>query len=326
MLIELINSIKSHKKIGVFSHIRPDGDAIGSLIAFCLWLEKNDIQVYGFNDDPPSHNTGWLTDFFQIRKPDKETVDTCDAYVFLDGNIPYRFGRFGQYTIDTGKPCYLIDHHPDPVPVYHYTYSVESASSTAELIYEIMDEAGDLDLIDTGIAKAIYTGLMTDTGSFRFDSVTPKVHSIVADLLRRGRFVPNEVHELVYDHRTLNQMRLLGMVLKTIELYADNQISTITVTQEMLEATGCTYDDTEGFIAYPLSINGVKAAVLFCELDGKVKLSLRSKSGIMANVWARIFGGGGHKRAAGAWHPGPLDKAKKDVIETGEELLASVKS
>ncbi|HKJ30195.1 MAG TPA: bifunctional oligoribonuclease/PAP phosphatase NrnA [Balneolales bacterium] len=326
MLTELIKSIKSHKRIGVFSHIRPDGDAIGSLIAFCLWLQKNDIAVYGFNDDGPVHNTVWLTEYFPIQKPDKEAVDKCDAYVFLDGNIPYRFGRFGQYTLDTGKPCYLIDHHPDPVPVYDFVYSVESASSTAELVYQVFEESGDLELIDTGVAKAIYTGLMTDTGSFRFDSVSPRVHDIVADLMRRGHFTPNEVHELVYDRRTLNQMRLLGRVLKTIELYADNQISTITVTQEMLEATGCTYDDTEGFIAYPLSINGVKAAVLFCEMDGKVKLSLRSKCGLLANTWARIFGGGGHKRAAGAWHPGPLSKAKKDVIEAAEELLASVKS
>ncbi|HKJ44928.1 MAG TPA: bifunctional oligoribonuclease/PAP phosphatase NrnA [Balneolales bacterium] len=326
MLTELINNIKSHNKIGVFSHIRPDGDALGSLVAFCLWLKKNDIEVYGFNDDGPSHNTEWLLEFFPIQKPDKAAVDECEAYVFLDGNLPYRFGRFGEYTIQTGKPCYLIDHHPDPDPAYWLSYSVESASSTAELVYEVISESGDLDLIDTAIAKSIYTGLMTDTGSFRFDSVTPRVHTIVADLLRRGDFKPNEVHELIYDHRTLNQMRLLGMVLESIELYADNQISTITVTKEMLEATGCTYDDTEGFIAYPLSINGVKAAVLFCELDDKVKLSLRSKSHILVNVWARIFGGGGHKRAAGAWHQGPLEKAKKDVIEAGEELLASVKS
>lgn len=325
MLTNLINEIKKYKILGVFSHIRPDGDAIGSAIAFCLWAKKNDIVAFAFNDDVPPNNIKWLTNFYRIQKPDLATVDQCDAFVFLDGNNKDRFGTIGKYALNSGKPTYLIDHHPDPDDSFTMAYSIDTASSTAELVYDLF-EATNLDLIDTPVAKAIYAGVVTDTGSFRFDTVTPRLHYIAAELLKRGQFKPNEVHEAVFDTRTPNQLHLLGMALKSIGLHADNQIGSITVTEEMLKKTGCTYADTEGFVSYPLSIQGIKAAVLFCELDGRVKLSFRSKSEILVNVWARNYGGGGHKRAAGAWHNGPLSLAKQEVIETGMEQLTAIKS
>lgn len=120
-------------------------------------------------------------------------------------------------------------------------------------------------------------------------------------------------------------MRLLGKTLDSISLHVNNLIGSITVTQKMLKETGCTYDDTEGFISYPLSIKGVIAAVLFSELDGKIKLSLRTKKLLDANEWARAFDGGGHRRAAGAWHPGPLDKAIREVIQEAAKRLETVK-
>ncbi len=325
MLKNLVQKIKSHKKIGVFSHIRPDGDAIGSQIAFCLWAVKNNINVYAFNVDEPPSNIHWLSDYFEILRPTVALADECEAFVFMDGNNVNRFGDVGHEVLQSEKPAYLIDHHPDPDDIFTETYSVDTASSTAELVYDLY-EATDLNLLDEHAAKAIYTGLATDTGSFRFDTVTPRIHLIVAELLKRGKFKPNEVHEAVFDTRTPNQLHLLGKALETIELHADNQIGSITVTEKMLHETGCSYADTEGFVSYPLSIDGVKAAVLFCELEGKVKLSLRSKSDILVNVWARIFNGGGHKRAAGAWHQGPLKLAKKEVIEAGMEQLTAIKS
>jgi phosphoesterase RecJ-like protein len=111
------------------------------------------------------------------------------------------------------------------------------------------------------------------------------------------------------------------MALETIELHADGQISTITITEEMFEQTGTSNEDTEGFVQYPLSVEGVKACVLFREDGDRVKLSLRSQSEIDVNKWARNFNGGGHKKAAGAWHSGPLTKAIKEVINKGKEQL-----
>ncbi len=324
MLKELITELSGYKEIGVFSHERPDGDAIGSEIAIALWLRKNGIRAGAFNQDPAPENVRWLEEYLPVVRPDRRTIDQCESFLFVDGNQANRFGESGSQAFSTGKPCYLIDHHPDPEPVFKMMYSVPAASSTAELIYRIY-EASNPDLIDEGVAKALYTGIMTDTGSFRFESVTPEVHLIVADLLRRGGFAPNEIHERVYDNQTPNQMRLLGMALETVETYSDGRIGTITITKEMLDLTRCTYADTEGFVSYPLGLHGVQAAVLFCELEGRIKLSIRTKADILANVWARLFGGGGHDRAAGAWHDGPLELAKKEVIEAGIRQLASIK-
>jgi phosphoesterase RecJ-like protein len=108
----------------------------------------------------------------------------------------------------------------------------------------------------------------------------------------------------------------------TIELFENNQIAIMYVTQEMLNETNTTSDDCEGFVAYPLSVSGIKAAVLFKALDGGVKMSLRSKSDVDVNIWARKIGGGGHKKASGAWHPGPLEKTIEDVVAIGAEQLA----
>lgn len=324
MLKKIIKELLSYRRIGVFSHERPDGDAIGSQIALTLWLQKNGVEAIAFNQDEVPANIKWLEDYLKIIRPKKELIDQCDAFVFIDGNRSNRFGELGVSVFTTDKPRYLIDHHPDPDrESFKEMYSVVTASSSAELVYHVY-EASDPDLIDEAVAKAIYTGIMTDTGSFRFESVTPEVHLITADLLRRGDFRPNEIHEKIYDDRTPEQMRLLGMALETVETYADGQIGTITITDKMLRDTHCTYADTEGFVSYPLSLMGTRAAVLFCELEGRVKLSLRTKSGILANVWARLFGGGGHDRAAGAWHNGPLEIAKKEVIEAGMEQLASL--
>jgi len=323
MLKKIIKELLQYHKVGVFSHERPDGDAIGSQIAFTLWLQKNNVEAIAFNQDQVPSNISWLQDYLEINIPQKDLIDQCEAFVFIDGNRSNRFGELGSYIFTTDKPRYLIDHHPDPESVFQAAYSIPTASSSAELVYHFY-EATDPDLIDEAVAKALYTGIATDTGSFRFESVTPEVHMIVADLLRRGEFKPNEVHEKVYDDRTENQMRLLGLALETVETYADGKIGTITITDKMLKDTNCTYADTEGFVSYPLSLLGTRAAVLFCELDGRVKLSLRTKSGILANAWARLFGGGGHDRAAGAWHEGPLNIAKKEVIGAGMNQLASL--
>ncbi|MEX0929084.1 MAG: bifunctional oligoribonuclease/PAP phosphatase NrnA [Balneolales bacterium] len=313
MIDKLRERLKAHRSVALFSHIRPDGDAIGSQVAMGLWCQKNGIEVRCFNDDDLKNNLIWLSDFFLIEKPDPAFLDQCDAIVFLDGNAPERFGRYADYFRASAKPFYLIDHHPDPEDFFELAYSVPTASSTAELVYHLFQQ-GDIRLIDGQIARALYTGMMTDTGSFRFDSVTPDTHLVLSDLLRLGKFSPDEVHQRIYDDRTLNQLHLLGMVLNRVELHYNNQISTMTVTEAMLRKTGCTYSDLEGFVSHALSINSVKSAIIFCELEGKVKVSFRAKRDVDVNLVARQFGGGGHKKAAGSWHPGPLNVAVEEMV------------
>ncbi len=324
MFEELISKLKGHRTVGVYSHIRPDGDCIGAQVAACKWLEKNGIKAIAFNDDPIPLNLQWLTEYYPIQKPTEKELNRCDAFLLLDGNSPTRFGSYAEYMQDNAKPTYMVDHHPDPQDGFDLSISVEEASSTCELIFHLYLQ-NDVKQLEPDAAKALYTGILTDTGSLQYDSVTPETMNIASELLRLGKFRPNEVAEQVFSNKSLNQLHLLSMAMGTIELHEDNQIATMYVTSEMLEKTDSTNDDCEGFVAYPLSVAGIKAAILFKDLGEGIKMSLRSKSNdVDVNKWAREIGGGGHKKASGAWHPGPLHKAIRDVVDIGSEQLEKI--
>ncbi|MEX0608095.1 MAG: bifunctional oligoribonuclease/PAP phosphatase NrnA [Balneolaceae bacterium] len=320
MFKEFIEKVTSHKKIAVFSHIRPDGDCLGSQIALCLWLQKNGIEAAAFNEDSAPANLHWLMEFFEVSNPQKTNLSSFDAFIVVDGNALHRFGPTAEKLKDYGKPVYMIDHHPDPEDIFESFVSETSYSSTCELVYKLYAEHNP-DQIDARVAKAMYTGIVTDTGSFQFDSVSPQTMQAAADLMERGKFTPNEIVERIYASRPLKQLKLLSLALNTITLHSNKQIATICVTAEMLSETGTSSGDTEGFVQYPLSVEGVKACVLFREDEDKIKMSLRSQSEIDVNKWARELNGGGHKKAAGAWHPGPLEEAVKEVIRIGEKQL-----
>lgn len=320
MFKNFISKILQHQKIGVFSHVRPDGDCLGAQVALSLWLQKNGVEVSAFNEDSLPENMSWLLNYFPITKPRDEPLQDFDAFVVVDGNALHRFGEAAESLAHLGKPVYMIDHHPDPEDVFEEFVSRVEASSTCELIYQLYAEH-DPGQIDANAAKAMYLGLVTDTGSFQFDSVKPQTLHAAADLLDRGKFTPNEITERIYASRPLRQLKLLSLALNTIQLHADGQISTITITRNMFDETGTSNEDTEGFVQYPLSIEGVKACVLLREDQDRIKLSLRSQSNIDVNKWARRFNGGGHKKAAGAWHEGPMEQALQEVIRVGEEQL-----
>ncbi len=324
MFGDLIKKLKSHSRVGVYSHIRPDGDCIGAQVAACRWLEKNGVTAFAFNDDSIPLNLQWLTRYYPVEKPTEQKLKKCDAFLLLDGNSPPRFGSFAEYIQDDPKPTYMVDHHPDPQDGFELSISVEEASSTCELMFHLYLQ-NDIKQMDEEAAKALYTGILTDTGSLQYDSVTPETMNIASELLRLGGFRPNEVAEKVFSNKRLNQLHLLSKAMGTIELHEDNQIATMYVTSSMLEETDTTNDDCEGFVAYPLSVTGIKAAILFKDLGEGVKMSLRSKSNdVDVNKWAREIGGGGHKKASGAWHKGPLQKAIDDVVEIGSEQLDKI--
>lgn len=325
MFKEFLEKVAKYQQVGVYSHIRPDGDCIGSQIALCRWLEKKGIRCRAFNDDHIPENLQWLAieNSVTLEVPTATDLSECDLFILLDGNAIHRFGFFETWLKDQVKspPLFMIDHHPDPDSVFDLMISVPEASSTCELIYNVYME-DDPSQIDVGVAKALYTGIITDTGSLQFDSVTPETVEITADLLRRGDFKPNTVIERIYSNRSLAQLKLLSKALESVALFENNQIALIYVTHDMLKGTGAGFDDCEGFVNYPLEIAGVKAAVFMKDHgeDG-IRMSLRSRSDVDVNQWARAFGGGGHKKAAGAWHQGPLKKAIEDVIEEGSKQL-----
>jgi bifunctional oligoribonuclease and PAP phosphatase NrnA len=328
MFKEFISKIKNYHHVGVISHIRPDGDCIGSQVALCRWLEKNGIQATAFNDDEVPPNINWLLNYYPVKKPDEQKLAACDLFIMVDGNALSRFGMFADWYEGQSEkpPVWMIDHHPDPEQSFGISVSVVEAASTAELIYELYMQS-DPEQLDEQTAKALYTGIITDTGSLQFESVTPDTVQTAAELLRRGNFSPNEVIEVIYSNKSLSQYKLLSESLKTIQLFESNQIAVMSVTDEMLAKTGASSSDCEGFVSYPLSLANVKAAILMKSFfDEGVRISLRSRSDIDVNIWARELGGGGHKKAAGAWHKGPLDKAIQDVVQIGAKQLKEIET
>lgn len=322
--LKKINSKSPVTKIGVLSHIRPDGDCIGSQIALCRWLQLEGFEVIAFNDDEIPENLEWLQKNVTIEKPDQKKLESCDLFILVDGNATHRFGLFEEWVKGKKQPIWVIDHHPDPESIFEITISETGASSTCELIYELYAQH-DLSRIDSEIAMALYTGIITDTGSLQFESVTPRTVEITADLLKRGKFKPNEVIERIFSNKSIEQMKLLSASLETIQLFKNNQIAVMYVTEEMLSKTGATFSDCDGFVNYPLNIGGVKAAILMKDHGSEgIRMSLRSQSELDVNVWARNFGGGGHKKAAGAWHSGPLENAIKEVVAVGANQLKTI--
>jgi phosphoesterase RecJ-like protein len=320
-LKKLSKKLKSYKKVGVISHVRPDADCIGSQVALCLWLEKHGVAAYACNDDDLAPNITWLSDHFPVRKTALNKLMECEALVFVDGNHPSRFGLAGEFAEKSSKPLFMIDHHPDPAAIFSLTVSVVSASSTSELVFDLYRE--DLSKLDLPAAEALYAGIITDTGSFRFDSVTAATHEATAIMIRQTGLKTEPIHRKVYDGKTLNQLQLMARVLNSAELHHNGRFASLKVSATVLRETMTSYNDIEGFVNFALAIRGVQAAVIFSEMDNKIKLSLRSNSDVDVNIWARHFNGGGHAKAAGGWHEGPMEKAVHEVLQIGARQLHS---
>ncbi len=313
MVEKFAEAIARLEKPGLISHIGPDGDAIGSQLALYSWFRNLGREPLLFNDDPVPGNLRWLDGQDVIRKPTEALLDQCDGIIFIDGNEPERFGDMAGYFRKTSKPLFLIDHHLDPPKeLFRGMLWDSGASSTAYLVY-LLYEATSLESLTREAAEALYAGILTDTGSFRFDSVTAGTHFAVGKIIRQGGIAPSEIYSRIYEDRSLAEYQLLGSALEGIRLFCDGAVAVIQVTEKMLSENNCTQDDLEGFVNYPLSISGVVVSLLFYERDGRVKVSLRGKAQVDLNQVARKFDGGGHFNAAGAWHNGPIEIAVKDV-------------
>ncbi len=324
-LADILSLVEKHDRLFLTSHVRPDGDALGSEVAFAGFLAKSGKQVTVLNSDPPPMNMEWLPGVRDIRVFDgslahRQCIDEAGAVFVLDTNAENRLGKLAGAVRGARGTKALIDHHTHPEDWFDVRYVSTAVSSTGELVYEII-AACDPDLIDARIATALYTAIMTDTGSFRYQGVTPKLHRIVADIIERGAVVPGLVHSAIFDHRSMAGLHLLGRTLETVRLYCGGRVAAITVTPRMLEDTGASSEETEGFVNYALSIHRVEAAVMFLETAKGTKMSFRSQGDISVDKWARVFGGGGHKNASGAFLFEPLEKARDKVMHAAPRYI-----
>ncbi len=300
------------------THVNPDGDGLGSELALARFLKKLGKGVTVLNHNETPENYRWLDPSGEIRQFDAErdgnTVLEADLIIVLDTNQPDRLRSLQRSVEASRATTVVIDHHLDPHPFADHYVIDDDATSTGELVYRLITFI-DASLIDLPIAQAIYTAIMTDTGSFRYPRTDPETHRIAAHLLELG-VVPIQVYASVYECWSPGRMRLLGEVLDSMKTAHNGKVAFVVCTQEMFRQTGTTEIETDNFTTYPMSVRGVVVGILFNELRDGVKISLRSKGEIPINELAKEFGGNGHLNAAGARVFGRgLDEVVRSVIE-----------
>ncbi len=308
--------LRSPKKIFITTHHKPDGDAIGSMMALYHYLTKKGHHVTAVSPSEMPDFLAWMPGAalalnYEAQPTESlEGLASADLIICADFNDFNRTKHLEQALADATQPKILIDHHLFPKPVWDYGMSIPEKSSTCEMVYDFINLYGDNSLIDLDIAACLYTGVMTDTGSFKFPITTASVHTMVADLLGRG-LDHTRIHEEVYDSWSENRMRFLGYVLiEKMEVFRKYNSALISLSRKDQNLFKSQNGDTEGLVNYPLSISGIRFATLITERSDEVKLSFRSKGNFDVSAFAKnYFDGGGHFNASGG-------RTKTSFIET----------
>ncbi|WP_115462463.1 DHH family phosphoesterase [Winogradskyella aurantiaca] len=315
--------LKQPKNIVIVPHRNPDGDAMGSTLALYHYLISlgHEASVIAPNDYPEFLK--WLpgTDLVKQFEFDEEEcsklIAESEIIFTLDFNDLSRVGNQMGNILETASSLkIMIDHHQQPSAYAKYMYSNVEISSTCEMVYNFIEFLGDESKIDAVIATCLYTGIMTDTGSFRFPSTTSRTLEIAGDLMKRGAN-HSDIHNQVFDTNSYNRLQLLSCALGNLKILKDYNTAYISLSQEELDKFEFKKGDTEGFVNYGLSIKGIVMAVIFIEnvQDDIIKISFRSKGSFSVNDFARShFNGGGHTNAAGGRSETSLNGAIEKFI------------
>jgi phosphoesterase RecJ-like protein len=309
----------------IIPHKNPDGDAMGSCLAWQGMLNQlgHSTSVIAPNDYPTFLH--WLPghDSVLIYENDQELANKLIAganMVFtLDFNTLKRIDQMGARVAESAAKKVMIDHHQEPDDYADIMFSNPAIGSTCEFVFQIIDAMGLAKHINQDIASCLYTGIVTDTGSFRFPSVTSATHRAVATLIDAGAN-HSEIHEKIKDNARPDRLKLLGIALKNMVFISEYKTAYITISQDELDACNYQKGDTEGFVNYGLSVAGIEMAVLMTESkkEEMIKISFRSKGDLAVNLFAKTyFEGGGHINAAGG-------KSDKTLRETEAYFLKSL--
>ena len=324
-LLDINQLLIPENKIVIITHFNPDGDAIGSSLGLKHYLDAKGLEaeVVVPNDFPKFLK--WMPDAKKItiadykRKKAAEKIFEADVIFILDFNAPHRAGQLVGPWIDKaqGKKI-LIDHHQQPDD-FDFVYSDTSIPATSQMIYHFIEAMEEEKLVNIDIADCLYTGIMTDTGGFRFRSTSATTHRIVANLIELGAD-PASITSSTWDTNTVSRLKLLSLILGRIELVHDGKVAIMWLKRTELQEYGFEKGDTEGFVNYGLSILGTKMSAFFMEdlYENFIKISFRSKDAVDVNQFARkYFNGGGHINAAGG-------RYYKDIYETIEDFKEKV--
>ncbi len=333
---EIKELLSTPKNIVVVPHKNPDGDAIGACLAMSHFLENTGhmVTIVSPNDYPnflkwlPATTNSYKYDL--QNKQSKRVINNASIIFLLDFNALHRVGDDMKNFLEKFEGEFImIDHHQQPDKIAKYLYSDISISSTCQMVYHFLEKLDEISAINQDIATCLYTGIMTDTGSFRFSSTSSTTHKIIADLIEKGA-ENSKIHNLVYDTNTFQRFQLLGRALSHLEVIEEFNTAFIWLSQNDLNEFNYQKGDTEGIVNYALSLEGVVLGVIFIEdTDQKIiKISFRSKGSFSVNKFAREhFNGGGHDNAAGGKTQISLEativKFKKLLSQYKHELLNS---
>ena len=308
--------LSDSEKIVITCHVSPDGDAIGSSLALYLLLKKLGKEVAVITPDQPllslRHLSGWRDIIAYSKYPDfgGTKISEADLIFCLDYNSLYRIDRMKDAVADAKAKKVMIDHHLDPEPFCDLTISYPVMTSTCELLFHTICELALFGEVDKECAECIYTGMMTDTGNFSYNSNVPDLYIMIAELLNKG-IDKDRLYTLAMNTNSESRVRLMGYATgEKMELFPENRVALITLTREELKRFGYQKGDTESLVNVPLSIPTVNWSVFLREDADYIKVSTRSKGEFEVNrVCENYFNGGGHKNAAGGEFFGTMEEA-----------------
>ncbi len=317
--------VEREERFLLTTHMNPDGDAIGSLVGLARFLLARGKRVLLLNQDGAPPTLRFLLDDatrIEIFDPatGPERLEEADCVILVDNSAPDRLGRMERPMLAVADKTLCIDHHPTRGTPWSWNILDRGACATAAIIYELTTNLGWTP--DPRAAEALFVGIATDTGFFRFNSTSAQAHEIAAELLRLG-VEPARCYRQIHERNSEAYTRLLGHALADLRLAAGGAVASLRITHEMVTRCRAADVDTSEMTTALLSMEGVWIAALFRELaGGRVKVSLRSKGDVDVHRLATEFGGGGHRNASGIVMEGGLDTVMSRVTERAEALVA----
>lgn len=311
---QIVDAVREKQRFVVTSHSRPDGDSIGSALAFAYAVRALGKEVLVVNKDaapPPLMTFPGVAD---ITIADRVTGEFDAAVIMECGDLARPgVGGLDQYFLIN------IDHHPGNTGYGALNWYDESAAACGEMVYDLIKALGVP--MTKEIATHIYLAILTDTGSFHYSNMSPRTFRISAEMLEAG-VDPVAVARAVYDSNNMGRLRLFGAVLNAMQVDATGRIAIVYLDHAMARAAGGTYDDTDGLINLPLTVKEIQSVVFFKQTEGDTyRVSMRSKGDIDIGSIAKEFGGGGHKNAAGCSVTGAIDALQTLFVGKIEQAI-----
>ncbi len=318
---EIKNLLNKQNQIAIIPHRNPDGDAMGSVLALFHYLKKlnQKVTVIAPNEFPDF--LAWMPASNEVLVYEKNTaictelLQNAELIFTLDFNAFHRTGEMGNLLEKCNATFVMIDHHEKPDDYAKYTFSDTNYGSTCEMVYDFIVALGDKAVLDKNIATCIYTGILTDSGSFKYPKTTGTTHRIVAHLIDLGA-ENTQIPSLLFDNNSYSRLQLMGRAFQNMKIFHDKKTTYTTLSQSELDYFHFAKGDTEGLVNYGLTIKGINFTAIFIEnkQEGIIKISFRSQGGFDVNAFARNhFEGGGHINAAGG-------KSSLSLAETAKKF------